>query len=59
MEVKSIRCADMLDTFIKIEINLTADIVIMDLGAKSYEANMVYCYDSCMTMLICFYLIIA
>ncbi len=37
--VKSIRCTDMPDPFIKIEVNLTADIVMMGLGTKTYEAD--------------------
>ena len=37
--VKSIRCTDMPDPFIKIEVNLTADIVMLGLGKKRYEAE--------------------
>ncbi len=39
LNVKSIRCTDMPDPFVKIEVNLTADIVMMGLGTKSYEAD--------------------
>lgn len=37
--VKSIRCTDMPDPFIKIEINVTADIIMLGLGKKKYEAD--------------------
>ena len=37
--VKSIRCTDMPDPFIKIEINATADIIMLGLGKKKYEAD--------------------
>ncbi len=37
--VRSLRCTDMPDPFVKIEVNLTADIVMMGLGTQKYEAD--------------------
>lgn len=39
LSVKSLRCTDMPDPFVKIAVNLTADIVTMGLGTKKYEAD--------------------
>lgn len=39
LSVKSLRCTDMPDPFVKIAVNLTADIVTMGLGKKEYEAD--------------------
>ncbi len=39
LSVKSIRCTDMPDPFVKIAVNLTADIVTLGLGTKRYEAE--------------------
>ena len=37
LSVKSIRCTDMPDPFVKIAVNLTADIVTMGLGTKNMK----------------------
>ena len=39
LEVKSLRCTDLPDPYIKIEVNLTADIVMLGLGTQKYEAD--------------------
>ncbi|KSV58132.1 helix-turn-helix domain-containing protein [Acetivibrio ethanolgignens] len=39
LSVKSLRCTDMPDPFVKIAVNLTADIITMGLGTKKYEAD--------------------
>lgn len=39
LSVKSLRCNDMPGPFVKIDVNLTADIVMLGLGTKKYEAD--------------------
>lgn len=39
LEVKSIRCSDDIGPFIKVDVTLTADIILLGLGTKKYEAD--------------------
>lgn len=39
LDIKSLKCNDLPGQFVKIDVNLTADIVMLGLGTKKYEAN--------------------
>lgn len=39
LSIKSVKCNDMPGPFVKVDVNLTADIVMLGLGSKKYEAD--------------------